>query len=130
MDARWPEADGETENTAAEFLDQCRQEALTVQYGGRSEDNLADLVRAGNQRAFHELVTRYRDRVYAFALDCTGNEDEAGDVVCDAFVSAFRAAGPGAQDLPRRWFYAHTLRAVLARRAHGRHQHPSKRIEP
>lgn len=130
MDARWPGADGDTENAAADFLDHRRREGLAVQYGGRSEENLAGLVRAGNQRAFAELVARYRDRVYAFALDCTGSEDEAGDVVCEVFVSAFRAAGPGAQDMPRRWFFVHTLRAVLARRANGRHQHPSQRIEP
>lgn len=101
-----------------------------MQYRGRREDDLARLVRAGNHQAFDELVARYRDRVYAFALDCTGSEDEAGSVVCEAFVSAFRAAGPGAGGTPRRWFYVHTLRAVVARRANGRHQHPSQRIEP
>ena len=128
MDARWQKG-GEIRTPAFRFLDQGRPAALAVQYGVRSEDDLARLVRAGDHRAFEELVDRYRERVYALALDCTGSEEQAGDVLCETFVTAFRAAGAGARGTPRRWFYVHTLRAVLARRAEGRHS-SRQRIEP
>lgn len=107
-------------------LPPARGHALPVQYRRRSDDDLAELVRAGNIRAYHELVQRHRDRVYAFALDCTGSEEAAGDVVCDAFVSAFRAAGPGARGTPRRWFLDHTWRAVVARRLKAVRSTPSE----
>jgi RNA polymerase sigma-70 factor (ECF subfamily) len=128
MDARWQNGN-EGHALATGFLDRVHPDALAVQYGVRSDDDLARMVRAGDHRAFAELVGRYRERVYALALDCTGSEEQAGDVVCETFVTAFRAAGSGARGTPRRWFYVHTLRAVFARRAEGRH--PSRqRSEP
>lgn len=129
MDARWQWGD-EMRVSATSFLERGREEALVVQYGARHEDDLARLVRAGDHHAYQELVTRYRDRVYAFALGCTGSEEEAGDLVLETFVSAYRAAGTGAHGTPERWFQDHTLRAVIARRANGRHRYSSQRIEP
>lgn len=75
-------------------------------------------------------MTRYRDRVYAFALACTGSSEEACDVVCETFATAFQATRHGATGSPRRWFHVHALRAVIARRARGRVSIAKQRIEP
>ncbi|MFI7586003.1 RNA polymerase sigma factor SigM [Spongisporangium articulatum] len=48
---------------------------------------------AGDPDAFTELVTRYRDRLWAVALRTTGDREEALDALQDAMVSALRAAG-------------------------------------
>ena len=82
----------------------------------RSDSDLASLVIAGDHRAFDALTVRYRDPIYALALSSLGDEEEAGDAVCDAFVSAFRDVhSAGKACTPRVWLYLHALRAVLAR---------------
>jgi RNA polymerase sigma-70 factor (ECF subfamily) len=47
--------------------------------------------RAGDQRAFEELVRRYRDRIFALALHITGNQSDADDVAQEVFLAAHRA---------------------------------------
>ncbi len=50
-----------------------------------------EAARRGDRDAFNELVrTTYRD-IYALAYRLTGNRDDAGDVVQDAYVRAYRA---------------------------------------
>ncbi len=50
-----------------------------------------DAARRGDRDAFNELVrSTYRD-IYALAYRLTGNRDDAGDVVQDAYVRAYRA---------------------------------------
>lgn len=46
--------------------------------------------KAGDRRAFDELVRRYRERIYALALHITGNKSEADDVTQDVFLRAYR----------------------------------------
>src|SRR5712692_3237600 len=41
--------------------------------------------------AFEELVKRYQDRVYSFALRMTGNSDDALDIAQDALFRAYKA---------------------------------------
>ena len=48
---------------------------------------------AGDPAAFHELVRRHRDRLWAVALRTTGDPDDAADALQDALVSAFRRSG-------------------------------------
>jgi RNA polymerase sigma-70 factor (ECF subfamily) len=55
----------------------------------------ADLLRAhveGDPRAFADLVSRHRDRLWAVALRTVGDREEAADAVQDALLSAFRGA--------------------------------------
>ncbi|MEO3786340.1 RNA polymerase sigma factor SigM [Actinocorallia sp. B10E7] len=47
----------------------------------------------GDPRAFPELVSRHRDRMWAVALRTIGDQEEAADALQDAFLSAYRAAG-------------------------------------
>jgi len=45
----------------------------------------------GDQRAYTVLVERYQDRAFWVAYNMLGNQEEARDVVQDAFVRVFRA---------------------------------------
>jgi len=45
---------------------------------------------AGFERAFEELFTRYRDRVYAIAFRIVGSSADAMDIVQDSFSLVFR----------------------------------------
>jgi RNA polymerase sigma-70 factor (ECF subfamily) len=47
----------------------------------------------GFERAFEELFTRYRDRVYAIAFRVLGNAVDALDVVQESFALVFRKLG-------------------------------------
>ena len=50
-----------------------------------------EAARRGDRDAFNELVrSTYRD-IYALAYRLTGNRDDAGDVVQDSYVRAYRA---------------------------------------
>ncbi|MFZ5433778.1 MAG: RNA polymerase sigma factor [Calditrichota bacterium] len=53
-----------------------------------------DLVRefrAGNERAFNDLVLRYRGGVLATALGMVGNKDDAEDIAQEVFVRAYQS---------------------------------------
>ena len=45
----------------------------------------------GDERAFAELVRRYRKRILALCLHLTGNEYDAEDVTQEVFLSAYRS---------------------------------------
>jgi RNA polymerase sigma-70 factor (ECF subfamily) len=60
----------------------------------REAQAAAELVaraKRGDQRAFDELVRRYRRRIFACALHLCGSGPEADDITQDVFLSAFRA---------------------------------------
>jgi RNA polymerase sigma-70 factor (ECF subfamily) len=57
---------------------------------GMSDAELVLATRRGDQRAFAELVRRYRDRHVRFVARMLGDADEAEDVLQSAFVRAFR----------------------------------------
>src|SRR5688500_7502619 len=66
--------------------------------GHASDEALAAGARAGGPAAFSELVDRYRDLVFAYALARLRSREEAEDVAQETFVRAF-------QRLDRlRWF--------------------------
>src|SRR5512132_571595 len=52
---------------------------------------LVAAAKAGDQRAFEALVTRYRKRIFALALHITGSATEADDIAQDVFLKAYRA---------------------------------------
>jgi RNA polymerase sigma-70 factor (ECF subfamily) len=64
-----------------------------VDTGTRSEsdEELARLTQAGSLEAFETLVSRYEQRIYAFAMQWRGNPTEAREVTQDTFVRAFQA---------------------------------------
>lgn len=44
------------------------------------------------EAAFAELYTRYSQRIYAYCLRVTGNQDDAGDIFQETFIRFFNAA--------------------------------------
>jgi RNA polymerase sigma-70 factor (ECF subfamily) len=55
-----------------------------------SDDALMEFVKAGDQRAFRELVSRHLDRVYAVALRILGNRADAEDLAQDSFMRLWK----------------------------------------
>lgn len=53
--------------------------------------SLVARAKAGDGRAFDELVRRYRKRIFALALHLSGSDHEADDITQDVFLRAFRA---------------------------------------
>ena len=47
-------------------------------------------VKKGDQKAFAELMGRYRDSVYFMLLKMVGNKDDADDLTIEAFGKAFK----------------------------------------
>ena len=78
-------------------------ETATAQQNELSERVLVDRARAGDRRAFGELVTRYMRRAYYAALGLVGSHEDALDLSQEAFARAFRARASLDPDRP---FYA------------------------
>ena len=57
---------------------------------GRSDHQLASLVRAGDDRAFEELFHRYRRRITAYVYGMVADHGRAEDIAQEVFVSALR----------------------------------------
>jgi RNA polymerase sigma-70 factor (ECF subfamily) len=60
---------------------------------GLAASLLVTRAKAGDARAFDELVRRYRKRIYALALHLTGSSSEADDIAQDVFLKAYSALG-------------------------------------
>lgn len=57
-----------------------------------AERELLESFRRGEEAAFEELFSKYREAVYAVAWKVLGDREEALDVVQDAFLRAWRGA--------------------------------------
>jgi RNA polymerase sigma-70 factor (ECF subfamily) len=57
----------------------------------RSDTELASQAQAGDRHAFELLVQRYKGPLYRFARRYAGTDDDAYDIVQDAFISAWLA---------------------------------------
>lgn len=53
------------------------------------EGNLVAQAQAGNAQAFTELVKRYERKIYRIAKNITQNDEDAEDVLQDAFLKAY-----------------------------------------
>ena len=60
------------------------------------------MCRAGNAAAFGEIVRRYKQPLHRTVARLTGDEDEAVDIVQDAFIAAHAAIGRYDVDRPLR----------------------------
>jgi len=54
-----------------------------------ADEELVTLARAGDRRAFEELVERHKQKAYHIAFDFTRDREEAKDLSQDAFLKAF-----------------------------------------
>ena len=56
---------------------------------GAEAAELVARAKAGDAKAFDELVRKYRARVYSLALHLTGQASDADDITQDAFLKAY-----------------------------------------
>jgi len=56
---------------------------------GFDESSLVAQAKAGDQAAFSELVTHYERKIYRLAKNITRNDEDAEDVLQDAFLKAY-----------------------------------------
>ena len=56
---------------------------------GFDESSLVAQAKAGDQAAFSELVTQYERKIYRLAKNITRNDEDAEDVLQDAFLKAY-----------------------------------------
>jgi RNA polymerase sigma-70 factor (ECF subfamily) len=56
----------------------------------KDESVLVAEAKAGNYGAFEELVNRYEKKIYRLGLHITGNQEDAEDVLQEAFLKAFQ----------------------------------------
>ena len=66
------------------------RKAPSVQHSMRKDTDLVALAQGGDTRAFDELVTRYRQRVYRLSYKILRNEDDAAEAMQETFLSAYR----------------------------------------
>ncbi|HIU42689.1 MAG TPA: sigma-70 family RNA polymerase sigma factor [Candidatus Ventrousia excrementavium] len=80
----------------------------------RSEQDIVRRARAGDERAFEELVTTYEKKIYHISLRYTGNEHDAMDVTQEVFLRVFRFL-PQFQEESRfsTWLYRIAVNASL-----------------
>lgn len=85
------------------------------------DEELLERHRAGDRRAFDELVRRHEDRIFALALKMTGQRADALDATQEAFVAAFKRAASFRGDAAfGTWLYRIAINActdLLRRRA-------------
>ena len=55
------------------------------------DDLLIELIQKGDKAAFDALIRKYEGRAYQYAYRLTSNQDEASDIVADAFVRVYNA---------------------------------------
>jgi RNA polymerase sigma-70 factor (ECF subfamily) len=78
------------------------------------DEELVTLARAENTRAFDELVNRYQNKIYRLARRMTATEEDAEDVLQEAFVKAYKSLG-GFKGKSRfsTWLYRITVNLAL-----------------
>lgn len=80
---------------------------MTDALADRSDGELAALCLAGRQRAFAEIVRRHKEPLHRLLARIIGDDDEALDIVQEAFVAAHNAL--------RSYDMARPMRAWLSR---------------
>ena len=57
-----------------------------------TDEELIRSFQKGNERAYYELVARYKDRLFNFVFRYVGQEEIAEDIVQDTFIKLFTSA--------------------------------------
>ncbi len=63
---------------------------MFARYRELSDGELVRIAQGGQNAAFDELVRRYQTKVYRLAYKILRHEDDAGEALQDAFLSAYR----------------------------------------
>ena len=82
------------------------------------DDTLVSRAQEGNQWALEELVRRYQDRAFSIAFHlCSGDREEAQDVIQDAFLRVFQKIGTfQGKSSFYTWFYRIVVNVSLDRK--------------
>ncbi len=80
----------------------------------KTDEELVRRAKHGDRFAFDELVRRYQDKIYRLARRMTETEEDAEDVLQEAFVKAYRAL-PRFKERSRfsTWLYRITVNLAL-----------------
>jgi RNA polymerase sigma-70 factor, ECF subfamily len=96
---------------------------------GLPDDALIALVRAGDRSAFEALVRRHTDRIYALGLGMMRDPVDAGDVVQETFLQAWRRLADWRGEAPfRAWLYRIATNACLMK-MRTRRRHPESPLD-
>lgn len=78
------------------------------------DTELVRRAKRGDRRAFGELVTRYQEKIYRLARRMTATDEDAEDVLQEAFVKSYRSL-PGFQQKSKfsTWLYRITVNLAL-----------------
>ena len=99
---------------------------MSVSYKELPDAELVRLGQRGDNRAFDELVVRYKERVYRLAFKILRHEEDAAETLQDAFLSAYRGLKNfKAESTFSTWLYRVTTNAALMRYRKRRDHHVS-----
>ena len=91
-----------------------------------ADEALVRLAQGGDSRAFDELVTRYKDKVYRLAFKILRHEEDAAETLQDAFLSAWRGLKNfKAESTFSTWLYRVATNAALMKYRKRREGHIS-----
>jgi RNA polymerase sigma-70 factor (ECF subfamily) len=80
----------------------------------QNEQFLIDRVYSGDQTAFHELVGRYKKKIYYLAYDITGDHQEAEDISQEVFMKMYRSLKTFRKDAKMSsWLYQITVNTSI-----------------
>lgn len=80
----------------------------------QNEQALIDRFCNGDFTAFHELVGRYKRKIYNLAFDITGNHHDAEDVSQEVFIKVFRSLRTFRRDAKMSsWLYKITVNTSI-----------------
>jgi RNA polymerase sigma-70 factor (ECF subfamily) len=98
--------------------------AATARRGGEVAPEVLERARAGDQRAFTDVVRHYDHRLRALAFRLLGDRASMDDALQEAYVKAFRALPGFREDAGLgTWLYQITYRACVdLQRREGRHE--------
>ncbi len=98
--------------------------------GPESERELVAALKAGDEAAYEQLVRDQGGRMLGLARRLMGNDEDARDVVQDAFTSAFRAMSRFAGDARlSTWLHRIVVNTALMK-LRSRQRHPEESLEP
>jgi RNA polymerase sigma factor (sigma-70 family) len=89
-----------------------------------SEEELIAAARAGDDRAFEEIYSRYRDRIHAFILGRVHDHGRAEDIGQEVFISALRRLRSSDREIAfKPWIYEIAKNACIDEFRRGQRSH-------
>jgi RNA polymerase sigma-70 factor (ECF subfamily) len=67
---------------------------MSTAYARHIDEDLYTLMNQGDKEAFVELYTRYRGRIYAYALRMVGDRERANDIFQETFTRIYQRREP------------------------------------